>query len=247
MTRKLVAVSADARARILIVCAANICRSPAGEELLRHQLREIPEFQDIGINFEISSVGTNAVSGHARCADSVAFAGPFRDDVSREFAEIEIESFDLILTMERSHRGLIVAENPRLRSRIFTLRDAGSLAKYLSGPGLVLDVAAKTVTLQAASQGFEFSPLAKVPDLPESAAERWKWFLAELDAWRGQVPMESDSGKFGENDIPDPHDKDRASHTEAFELLNKAILDFSLGLDRILTHPSGNLEISSQI
>ncbi len=233
--RKLVAMNSKPVARILVVCSANICRSPAGEELLRRQLTESPEFQEIDMDFVISSAGTNAVSGSARCPESISFAGPFSHDASREFGEIDIESFDLILTMERTHRGMLVKENPLLRNRLFTLRDAGSLAKHLSGPGLVLDVASKKVTLESATKGFEFSPLAKVPDLPESPNERWQWFLAELDAWRGQVPMAMDVGKFGENDIPDPHDKDRASHNESFELLETAIFDFCHGLARILT------------
>ncbi len=228
-------MNSKAVSRILIVCSANICRSPAGEELLRRQLTESPEFQEIAMDFEISSVGTNAVSGSARCPESISFAGPFSHNASREFGDVDLESFDLILTMERTHRGKIVAENPILRNRLFTLRDAGSLAKHLSGPGLVLDVASKTITLESATKGFEFSPLAAVPDLPESPNARWHWFLAELDAWRGQVPMASDVGEFGENDIPDPHDKDRASHYESFELLETAIFDFSQGLARILT------------
>ena len=222
-------------ARILLVCAANICRSPAAEELLRGELTQSPAFKDMDLTFEISSAGTNAVPGWARCPESISFAGPFQENASINIAEVDIESFDLILTMERAHRGLIVTENPRLRNRLFTLRDAGSLAKYLSGQSLVLDVAAKTITLESANQGFEFSPLSNVPALPLQPRERWEWFLTELDAWRGQVPMALDSGKFGENDIPDPHDKGRASHNEAFELLKTSISDFSLGLAHILS------------
>ncbi|MEI2828096.1 MAG: hypothetical protein V9F04_18075 [Dermatophilaceae bacterium] len=96
-------------ARVLVVCTGNICRSPAGERLLRHLLP-----RDRGI--EVTSAGTYAVVGHpiepsmARLltADGVDVSG----FAARRLTETLVAATDLVLTMETGHRTAVVHAPP---------------------------------------------------------------------------------------------------------------------------------------
>lgn len=100
---------------ILVVCTANICRSPAAEMILSQK------FTSLGLKVE--SAGTQAVAGFP--------ADPTIQALIQEkgFASLEghqskpimpslLSQSDLVLCMERSHMQYILSMNPVLVSKV---------------------------------------------------------------------------------------------------------------------------------
>jgi len=112
--------------RVLVVCTGNICRSPAGERLLRHRL-------PLGSGIEVASAGTHGVVGHpveptmARLlvedgVDAEHFA-------ARRLSAALVAEADLVLGMETEHRSAAVTAYPRALTRTFTLREFAHLVE----------------------------------------------------------------------------------------------------------------------
>ena len=92
--------------KILTVCLGNICRSPAAEGILRHQLQEAG--WEEGVDFELDSAGTG--SWHIGCSSderSQAVCARYGVDISGQQArQLTVEDgtyFDLILGMDYSN------------------------------------------------------------------------------------------------------------------------------------------------
>lgn len=109
---------------VLVVCTGNICRSPAGERLLRHLLP-----RDRGI--EVTSAGTYAVVGHPIEASMARLLAADGIDTSgfaaRRLTETLAAATDLVLTMETGHRTAVVQAHPQALARTFTLREFAHL------------------------------------------------------------------------------------------------------------------------
>lgn len=111
--------------RVLIVCTANVCRSPLVETLLRARTAGAPLMYD--------SAGVLAAPGAAMDPRIVAAAGLSRSLVShhrsRRLDEIALDRRDLVLTADRGHRRAVVQANPRVSKRTFTLREFARLVQ----------------------------------------------------------------------------------------------------------------------
>ncbi len=108
---------------ILIVCTANQCRSPLGEALLQRSLTtEYPKQA-----WQVQSAGTWASNGrpaHPDMRTAAAEAGlNLNDHRARNVDSIDLESYDLILTMEQSQKEALQIEFPRVRSRVYLLSE----------------------------------------------------------------------------------------------------------------------------
>lgn len=151
--------------KVLYVCTANICRSPAAAALLR----------EAGLpTVEVVSAGTQAVVGSPAC--SIVRELPGHE--SQPLTAGLIESADLVLTAAREHRTAVVEMYPAARTRTFTIRQAGRLAQWLLDAGMV----------DAARHGGDFEdgdPRRLVAALPATAQARASWVVEELDAARG--------------------------------------------------------------
>ena len=108
--------------RILAVCTGNICRSPLVEQILQRGLDQIAPMQ-----FAVSSAGTNAMADDtvppeiARIADRHGFTlEGFR---AERLDPRHIRDADLVLTMERAQRSMVVQMAPGALRRTFTLRE----------------------------------------------------------------------------------------------------------------------------
>lgn len=120
------APAADAPAGILVVCTANVCRSPVAEALLRQRIA------DAGLAVPVRSAGTHAQSDL-----------PVTDGMRRATAPVELDLDDhrsrpvtrdlalahqLVVTMEARHRELVTRMDPTLAARTFTLPELAVLA-----------------------------------------------------------------------------------------------------------------------
>lgn len=127
---------------ILVVCSANVCRSPYAALLLR---RGLAERDDI----EIASAGTHAHDGEPMCA---LVAGRMTDRAgrlasgSRTLTADLLEQATLVLTASKDVRADVVKLSPLARDRTFTMveaahrgsgfalsdhQDGGSLSDYV--------------------------------------------------------------------------------------------------------------------
>ena len=86
--------------RVLFVCLGNICRSPAGENILRHLVAEAGLLDDI----EIDSAGTHdyhpGKAPDKRMTRVLGKRGITNAGRGRQFTTHDFEDFDLILTMD---------------------------------------------------------------------------------------------------------------------------------------------------
>ncbi|MEV4483703.1 low molecular weight phosphatase family protein [Micromonospora coxensis] len=109
---------------LLIVCHANMCRSPMAEYIVR-QL-----FGDVSV--PVTSAGTHALDGrpmHPYAAEVVAGTGADPAGfVSRELRPEHLAGAALVLTATRSQRSRCTALAPAALHRTFTLRQFGRLA-----------------------------------------------------------------------------------------------------------------------
>ncbi len=89
--------------RILFVCMGNICRSPAGECMLRH----LAEAEDLAALLEIDSAGTIGLhTGHRpdrRMRKAGARRGITIDGAARQVTPADLEAFDLVLAADREN------------------------------------------------------------------------------------------------------------------------------------------------
>ena len=107
--------------RVLLVCEANRCRSPAAEYLLRWELAA----RGLTDGIEVASAGLRAAEGipmDPTMAELVAARGPdpvtFR---SRWLTDQEIERSGLVLTATREQRSSVLERVPLALRRTFTL------------------------------------------------------------------------------------------------------------------------------
>ncbi len=97
---------------IIFVCLGNICRSPAGENILRHQLKEA----GIENHFHIDSSGTHDYHpgkspDHRMCRTLQNRAIPTTGK-ARQFRSEDFEKFDLILAMDTENHSNLAALDP---------------------------------------------------------------------------------------------------------------------------------------
>ena len=120
---------------VLVVCTANICRSPAAEVLLRRVYGPAS-----GVS--VTSAGLHARTGEPMAPEMARLLGvPPETVVAEQFTPEAARRADLVLTMTREHRSAVVTAVPAALRRTFTLRELSSLAQLLrTGDGLPTDV-----------------------------------------------------------------------------------------------------------
>jgi protein-tyrosine phosphatase len=107
---------------VLVVCTANVCRSPLASRLLAEAL-EVPVF----------SAGSRARFADPACP--VANPGVMHRSVPMEKAHVQAAS--LVLGAAREHRSAAVALVPSAQTRSFSLLQAARLAAWLTAEGVV--------------------------------------------------------------------------------------------------------------
>ncbi len=99
---------------ILVVCTANICRSPAAQAVFQHRL--------LGHPCEIGSTGTQAASGQPMDAAMQGLLrqrglDPMTTHRSTPFTLGALRNSQLILTMEHHHLQQVLQIDPTLRAK----------------------------------------------------------------------------------------------------------------------------------
>ncbi|NLD70016.1 MAG: low molecular weight phosphotyrosine protein phosphatase [Limnobacter sp.] len=107
----------QASSKLLVVCTANICRSPMAEAVLRKQIATR------GLRTEVSSAGVHAQPdqpAHPLSIEVVAQAGvaDLSTHRSRPLSPLLLRNSDIVLCMEHAHRDEIVARAPEAAGRV---------------------------------------------------------------------------------------------------------------------------------
>ena len=107
--------------KILMVCTANICRSPIAEYLLRDMLPE-----DLRKRVDVSSAGTSGFDGEratVACMDMEDFKIDMSAHRSRFLEKEMLNESDLILVMEERHADHIAELSPEDLDKVRILTD----------------------------------------------------------------------------------------------------------------------------
>jgi protein-tyrosine phosphatase len=132
---------------VLFVCTGNICRSPTAERLAAAYCTE-RQLQ----GFRASSAGTCAVVQHPihqqamRCIEELG--GSTADFAARQLTSNIATDADLILTMTRAHRDVVLELVPHRLHRTYTLSEAANLVS-VHGARTVSDLSASRPKLSA--------------------------------------------------------------------------------------------------
>lgn len=110
---------------LLFVCTGNICRSPVAERLTTAFSTRL------AFGLTASSAGTHAAVGHSihkEAADIIeAYGGDISNFSARQMTPKIANSADLVLTMTRDQRDLVMELAPRQFRKTFTLYEAAHL------------------------------------------------------------------------------------------------------------------------
>lgn len=123
--------SSKPRAALLIVCSANVCRSPLAEYTLWEAFARVPDFDSV----DVASGGTNAMRGQRIC-DTIRRASEGADWARHNWSDFVdlhrakrltpamVSQAKLILTAGVEHRSAVAKIDARARARTFTIKEA---------------------------------------------------------------------------------------------------------------------------
>lgn len=109
--------------RVLFVCMGNICRSPTGEGVMQ----SVVEGADVELAIEVDSAGT--IGYHAgnpadsRMKKAAAQRGYQLDSISRQVSRQDLETFDLVIAMDRDNLADLQALHPSPTADVKLLSD----------------------------------------------------------------------------------------------------------------------------
>ncbi|MDN3352658.1 hypothetical protein [Actinomadura sp. DC4] len=151
--------------RIVVVCTANICRSPMAEAMLRHGLRAGGAD---GVVVESAGVYGHEGSPIAPGSAAALRALGIEDDGHRGrlLTPAIVAAADLVLTMEEGHRQAILTGSPEARDRTFALREFARSAGGAAAPSGDAAARARALVRSAARRRTDL-PWVGVDDVPD--------------------------------------------------------------------------------
>lgn len=195
--------------QILIVCTANVCRSPLAAALLTEDLPGPTP----GIT--ISGAGVGAVVGAPACHEMRRTAATqglpttrLHHHRARQLRVGEVTAADLVLASDRQVRSTILRMAPDVAPRVFTLREAAALA-------------------EAADDGLGAPGAGSLRGI--DAEHRLRDLVAAMHASRGLIELPRTRRLLAlpatlrplavhDHDVPDAHQRDLAPHRVVFRL-----------------------------
>ncbi len=127
--------SAKKAPSVLIVCTANICRSPMAAAMLRARLqKERSDWQE----WRVDSAGTWALDGETAAKNSRQVMAERGIDISdhraRSVTGEMLERYDLILTMEPNQKEALQVEFPSVADRVYLLSEMEGSQQSIEDP-----------------------------------------------------------------------------------------------------------------
>lgn len=192
---------------ILVVCMANVCRSPLAELVLRDRFARSPELQVASAGIDATGAHICA-AGHSRRQGAVWVAAA----EAHRSQTVSIDALlgaDLVLTSCRTSRGALARLAPASRHRTFTLREAAWLGRNYQPE------AASIVT--AVQEYAEFLDARRAIDgLPPERVSRWARSRSRGDALT----------------IPDGHNLGSRAHKQTLDCVESLALEVAAQIAR---------------
>jgi protein-tyrosine phosphatase len=217
---------------VLLVCQANVCRSPCAAALFEHRVGAMA----LAGSLAFGSAGVRPVpeAGWCRAARSyVRRRGgqPAREHLPRRLDVGLIESSDLLLAMSRRERAAIVRLVPTAAPRTFTLVEAAALASAVTDE----------LRRPGSAGPYESSLVLSEPPRAGSTAGRLQWLVGEMNAARGLVPLSTEERRRRSRrepeppniDIVDAHNSRRALHRRTLPRLSQEVRRFSEAVQQV--------------
>lgn len=161
---------------VLIVCTANICRSPLGVALLQDALG--------GSGIRVRGAGTLAAVGHPPVPEAVdyvrRYTGMRLGGAALQLDRRGAESAELILTMTQRQRAEVVQTAPSVMRRTFTLRQFVRIASLLPEGTTYPSVRSLTESL-AQHRALAGPAVGGGDDIPDPYGETWKVYEESFD------------------------------------------------------------------
>ncbi len=209
---------------LLVLCAANVCRSP----LIEYVLTEPGTGSAAEKQWSVTSRGTEATRIRHLCAQvtDIATRTPFGAEFAEEHRPTLLEpdtldAYDLIITASRAERGIVARLRPDLRSRTFTLKEAVRLGR-------------QPLTEADLRRGASLAPAADGLALYAAALHERRGTVSYGAASRSVLPW---ARRVDPIDIPDVHDGARRAHLRALKDTEQAAQEFRTHLVRYLRGP----------
>lgn len=114
---------------ILFVCSGNICRSPLAEALMRHKLAHLattPASAPSELDIQVKSAGTSASPGQPMsfAMETILQERGISSTHQSQRLNWELLNWaDLILTMTRAQKLLLISQVPQLLPKLSTLNE----------------------------------------------------------------------------------------------------------------------------
>jgi protein-tyrosine phosphatase len=146
---------------ILLVCTANICRSPMAQGLFVARTRLLHDPP------RVKTAGTGAARGHPPTGHAVTAAAELGADIaahrSSPLGQAAAEA-DLVLTMTAAHREEVVLRVPEAAPRAFSLKELADLIRNLPPPAGTPSRATALARIEEAHRLRERRPTEAAPD-----------------------------------------------------------------------------------
>lgn len=123
------------RFEVLVVCTANVSRSPLAVALLRHHLTA--RFGEQAGTIRVTSAGTAALTGGTTAAEVTRVLRSLDRPVPPAEAPRQLDphligAADLVLTMTREQRATVITSVPTAQRRVFTVLELARIARKLA-------------------------------------------------------------------------------------------------------------------
>ncbi len=112
---------------VLVVCRANVCRSPLAAALLERYVHDAV----LGDAVAVRSGGTAVLDALPMCVDAAEWGAVELAHISAPVTHEDLVAADLILAVDRENRAACAILEPGCRPRMFTLRQAAALAELV--------------------------------------------------------------------------------------------------------------------